>query len=371
MDIRIVETLATTGGLSDSTFRVDSNIENISLDWDEAEGKISVVDYNLNYNILPWQLQTDLVKKVFLTYNGKNCEREQLIETVVLESADSDDINQIPGYNNSNEWSFTPSTFTYPSEILSLTNPSDFTNSPYDWKQGFTVVKQFLTSAGTISPYSSNNGNPAYTAYFRAPQLTSIIPANVEGNTIYTDGWYTSYVCLVRTWSSVNPISNGVSSGDILYFEPTQQFYMNVTGVAGSLTLQTGSNTLQPDIDNWEKDPNFEDWQTLMRNNLGSVMVDDPIYFTEHQHLVTVDLNKAILNELKRNCGDCCGTPEYGLSHIATYIKLIEKRLGAWVQFNNELFHESANILASARPMCSLCLYHNNDCLPTPRPYRT
>src|SRR5690606_11753411 len=96
---------------------------------------------------------------------------------------------------------------------------------------------------------------------------------------------------------------------------------------------------------------------------------DDPIYFIENQHLVTVDLNKAILSELKKNCCGC-STPEYGLTHIETYIKLIEKRLGAWVQFNAELFHEAADIVISARPMCNLCLYHVDECLPTPRPYK-
>ena len=87
-DIRVVETMVTAGGLADATFRIDPDIENISLDWNETEGKLSVVDYNMNYNILPWQLYDDMVKKVFLTYNGKNCDRGQLIETVVMESAD-------------------------------------------------------------------------------------------------------------------------------------------------------------------------------------------------------------------------------------------------------------------------------------------
>ena len=372
MDIRVVETMATSGGLMDPTFRADSAIENISLDWNETDGKLSVVDYNMNYNILPWQIYGDLVKKVFLTYNGKNCEKQQLIETVVLESIDESDTNQIPGYNNSNEWSYTPSTFKYPSEILSLTDITQFANSPYDWSQGYTVVKQFLTTGGNWSPYSNNNGNPAYTAYYRAPQLTSFLPANVEGQKLYTDGWYTSYVCLVRTWSSADPIANGADAGDIFYYEPTKTFFMNLTGSGGSLVIPstTGATIAEPDNINWKKDPDFADWKTLMRNNLGPTMTDDPIYFIESQHLVTVDLNKSILSELKKNCCGCT-TPEYNLSHIEMYIKLIEKRLGGWVQFNSGLFHEAAEIIISARPMCNLCLYHNGECLPTPRPYKS
>lgn len=370
MDIRIVETVATTGGLADPTYRVDPAIENVSLVWDEAASKLSVVDYNLNYNILPWQLYTDCVKKVFLTYNGKNCDSGQLLETVVLESKDEDDLNQIPGFNNSNEWGFNPSTFSYPTEILSLTDISQFVTSPYDWSQGFTVVKQFLTNEANLSPYSTNNGNPAYSAYYRAPTLTSFLPANVEGDKLYTDGWYTSYVCVARKWSAVDPVINGAGVGDIFYYEPEKVFYMNLTGSGGTLVTLPNATIATPDSVNWKRDPDFADWQKVMRDNVGPTMVNDSIYFIECQHLVTVDLNKAILKELKSNCC-ACTTPEYKLSHIEMYIKLIQKRLGAWVQFNAGMYHEASNIVITARPICNLCLYHTKECLPTPRPYKT
>jgi hypothetical protein len=135
------------------------------------------------------------------------------------------------------------------------------------------------------------------------------------------------------------------------------------------LVLEPDATFSTPDTTNWKIDPNFEEWQTLMRNNVGPSMIDDPIYFIESQHLVTVDLNKAILGELKKNCCTCT-TPTYQLSHIETYMKLIQKRLGGWIQFNSGLFHEASAIIISARPMCNLCLYHQNECLNTPKPYK-
>ena len=103
MDIRIVESLVTSGSLADPTFRIDPTLESVSLDYDATDGKLALVDYNMNYNILPWQLYKGMVKKTFLTYNGWSCDGQQLLETVVAQSADSADANQIPGYHNSNE----------------------------------------------------------------------------------------------------------------------------------------------------------------------------------------------------------------------------------------------------------------------------
>jgi hypothetical protein len=361
MDIRVVESVVTSGGLADPSFRIDPAIEHVSLDWNNSEGTLALVDYNLNYQILPHQIYTDLVKKVFLTYNGKSCGSGQLIETVVMESDPEDDINQLAGFNNSNEWYYTPSTFSYASEIRYLTNPADYATLPYDYREGFTVVKQFLTAQSNVSP-----GTPAYTAFYRAPHLTSFVPANVEGNRIYTDGWYTSYVCVVRTWSSVDPITNGVATGDILWYEPNKEFYINLTGVAGALIQDPNDPTLMiPDNINWKPAPNFEEWQTLMRNNLGSTLPNDPIYFVETQHLVTVDLNAAILAELKKQCG-CCDSPKFNMSQLQDYMRLVQKRMGAWVQFNAGLYHDASCILESARPLCYQCLYHDH-CLTRPR----
>lgn len=353
MDIRVVESIMTSGALADPTFRVDSSIENVSLDWNEADGKLSVVDYNMNYNILPWQLYGQLVKKVFLTYNGMDCPRRQLVETVVMESNNAGDINQIPGYNNSNQWEYQPSTFTYPSEILNFTDPQDFIDQPYQQGPGFTVVKTFLTSQANVSP---NLGS--YTAFYHAPTYTNFVLPNVLNKKIYTDGWYTSYVCAVRTWSSVDPVMNGSSAGNIVFYEPNNKFYINLTGQGGSLVTTTGAVIPTPDTVNWRVDPTFAEWQTLMRNNVGVADVNDPIYFIETQHLVTVDLNKAIFTELKKIC-NCCSDPKFDTSHMETYQKLYGKRLGAWIQFNQELFHLASCIVIGARPLCYACLYHN------------
>ena len=361
MDVRIVESMATSGALADPTFRIDGNIENVSLDWDNTDRRLSLVDYNMNYSILPWQLYDDVVKKVFLTYNGLDCTRRNLLETVVMESDDASDLNQIPGYNNSNEWQYSPSTFQYPTELQNFTDVSQFSSMPYNYGAGFTVVKEFLTAGANISP---NLG--AYTAYYRAPQMTNFVPPNVESNKIYTDGWYTSYVCLVRTWLSLDPPTNGASTGDIVYYEQKEKFYINTTGVGGVLIQDpdypNDPTRLIPDPTDWTPDPSFAQWQELMRNNVGPSMVDDPIYFVETQHLVTVELNEAILYELKRIC-NCCDNPKFGASHIDLYQKLYHKRLGAWVQFNQELFHQASCTLINARPLCHQCLYHQGESL--------
>jgi len=352
MDIRIVESLATSGGLIDTQLRVDSTVENVSLNWDETNHLLSVVDYNLDYSVLPWQLETDIVKKVFLTYNGKNPGTGQMVETVLMESSPEGDLNQIPGYRNSNEWAYNPSTFKFPDEFLNMTNPADYANFPYDYSQGFTVVKQFLTAQANLAP-----GTPAYTAFYRAPHLTSFMPANVEGNRIYVDGWYTSYVIAAKTWAAANVTVNGTAKGNILFYPAQNKFYINLTGSAGSLVVDPkNALLLMPDTTNWKENPNFSEWTDFLRQYNDSTLPGDAVYYAETQHLVTIELNKAILNELK-NQASACVKPGYGGSAIMMYMKLMQKRLGAYIQFNAEVYHEASLILEQARGICNLCLY--------------
>jgi len=348
-DIRIVESMATSGGLKDPVFRLDPNIENISLVWNQENENLTVVDYNLDYFSLPFYHSDPkyFVKKVFLTYNGKNKSNGELTETVLMESANGGDLNQIPGYNNSNEWIYNPKSFSYNPELRNLTNPADYANLPFDYSQGFTVVKQFLTSQANLTP-----GTPAYTAFYRAPHLTSFLPTNVDNNRIYVDGWYTSYVIACKSWYSAGPTVNGTFLGDILFFDGDNQFYVNITGSAGTTSLT-------PDLNHWKPNPSFTDWTNLMRANRDVLSVDSSIQYIETQHLVTAELNSAILKELKCQCS-CCDKPDFNTSKLLTYMKLMQKRLGAYVQFNAEIFHEASCIIESSRQICSLCLYSNS-----------
>jgi hypothetical protein len=359
MDIRVVESLATSGGLIDPKFRVSSTVENISLNWDEENNLLSVVDYNLDYSMLPWQLETDIVKKVFLTYNGKNCSSGQMLETVLVESSGESNIEQTsPGFRNSNEWSYNPSTFKYPDTFLDMTSVADYSTYPYDYSQGFTVVKQFLTAQANLT-----FGTPAYTAFYRAPHLTSFLPANIESNKIYVDGWYTSYVIAVKTWAAAG-LSTGASTakGNIIFFPEQDMFYINLTGLVGGTQYDYGGNNkIMPKVSDWKPNPTFTEWMDFIRHYNNSALPGDPVYYAETQHLVTVELNKAIIEELKKQCSCCC-EEGYGSSAIMTYMKLIQKRMGAYIQFNSEVYHEASCILESSRKMCDLCLYGDSPC---------
>jgi len=354
MDIRVVESVATSGCMVDPLYRIDGDIENISLAWDEPNQNLSIVDYNIDYMSLPFQIGTDMVKKTFLTYNGRTC-AGQMLETVLIQSKNDADANHIPGYNNSNEWPYNPSTYKFPTEILSLTNTADYSMMPYDYSQGFTVVKQFLTAQANLAP-----GTPAYTAFYNAPHLTTFLPANVDCGRIYVDGWYTSYVIAVKTWAVLDPLNNGITAGDIFFYPLNNTFYINTTGQAGSLTLDPTTNIMIPDIINYRPDPTFSEWQALMMVYAAQVaMPNNVIYFAETQHLVTIELNKAILTELLKQAS-CCEQPDFDSSKIITYMKLLQKRMGAYMQFNKGIYHEASCILESCRKLCDICLYHQS-----------
>jgi hypothetical protein len=357
MDIRVVESMATAGSLSDLAFRVDPNVENVSLVYDEVNDSLVLTDANLNHNTLPSQLGTDIVKKTFLTYNGVSTETKQLIQTVVMESAHGESATQEPGFNNSYEWVYNPASFKYPGGVLpTMSDPSDTSTWPYDQSQGITVVKQFL---GGQSGLVENN----YKAFYRAPVQHSFQLANADiTGKIYKDGWYTSYVIDCKTWDAIDPLTNGIAAGDILYRIEDGLFYINTTGVVLPEDLVDLTHLPINDTTNWKANPNWLEWMSFLKLNMGAALPGDPVYFIETQHLVTADLSKAILAELKSICG-CCTDPKFGMSHIEDWMKLTQKRAGAYLEFNKELFTEAQCIIESTRKLCFMCLYHKNECL--------
>lgn len=359
MDIRVVETIPTAGSLADTAFAVDPDVENISLDYDFTDKDLSIIDTNTNFNALAFQLGTDIVKKTFLTYNGISSETRQLIQTVVMESDSKKDPQNLqnPGYCNSNEWIYKPSQFRIPGPYPTTSNPLDTSTWPYDQSEGITVVKQFL---GGQSGLVEN----MYTAYYRAPAQHSFQLANAEGVRIYTDGWYTSYVIACKTWSLLQPESNGATKGQIVYYAPQEEFYMNLTGTGGTLVTDPNNPLLLiPDTINWQATPSFLNWMDFLRNNLGTAMASNPVFFTENQHLVTPDLNMSIQSELLKLSNECYKS-QFGMSDIDIWMKLTQKRIGAYIRFNDELFKSAQEIIETTRTTCYLCLYHN-EFLPT------
>jgi len=356
MDIRTVETLVTNGALATQGVALDPSVEVISLVYDNADASLTLVDENINYNYAQFANESDTwYKKVFLTYNGGGCSTNQVLETVVMESNPAFDPFQRPGYANSNEWEFHPREWSLPVGLREMTDPNDYTTYPYDVREGFTVVKQFLTGQGNISP-----GDPAYTAFYRAPHLISFLPANVEGNRVYTDGWYTSYLAVVPSYENYQ---DTIAQGQIFYSTTQSEFYINLTGETLIVDINNPDAHLPwNDTTNWQAAPNFVQWKDFMRDHIGAGLPNEKIYFVESQHLVTADLVIAIRKELFNACG-CCDDKDFGASKIATYMRLTQKRMGAFVKFNDELYHEAQCIIESARKLCHLCLFsHHKNC---------
>ena len=382
MDIRIVETMPTSGTLADSRFRLDPNKESISLQYSYGDESLDLMDYNLNYAALPYQMGSGLVKKTFLTYNGISYQTKEILETVLMESANTADPDQAPGFNNSNEWLYYPSQFNVPAATAGLGSVDTLT-WPYPYTEGVTLIKQFLNSEGNLNP-------ALYTAYYRQPTMTNFEMANVEGGTVYTDGWYTSYVIAVKTYTLVDPSTNGIVIDQIIYNETDEQFYINTTGDVLPYNVD-GSHLPENDTTNWTAGPTFEQWMNLLRQNIGGntiintgnggnvtlgnigvnniapagterfgnrrVAPSDPVFYIECQHLVTPVLNRAILTELKRTCG-CCHKDEFGLTHLEDWVRLTQKRLGAFVNFNESNFRDAQCIIQSSRAKCTQCIYH-------------
>jgi hypothetical protein len=425
MDVRIVETLPMSGALSDPFYKLDGTKEGISLDWSYVNNSFDLIDRNIDYSKLPVQLATfdvngnlvtdGLVKKAFLTYNSISCQTKEIIETVVMESANEASPIQAPGYCNSNEWVYQPENFRLSAELQNgLSN--DLLTWPYPWTEGVTLVKTFLNS-------QSNTVQPLYTAYYRRPTMTTFELANVEGAKVHTDGWYSSYIVAVKTYLTASPDPNiplSCSAGMILYYN--NAFYVNLTGTCielGSLFITDPldpMNTVDaalPEYDtiNWSGVPTFQQWMDFLKSNyydtfsaggmnqnnffngtlsqninngysatlnqstssassnvglIGDespssiVTAMDRCYYSECNHLATPELNAAILLELKQLCG-CCADNKFGMSHVETWIKLQSKRNAAYIYFEEDNFKEAQAIIISSRPHCTVNL-SNKSC---------
>ena len=416
MNIKTVETLPMSGILSDPFYKLDGTQESVSLDWSYVNNSFDLIDRNIDYSKLPIG-SSDFVKKAFLTYNGISCQTKEIIETVLMESANTADPDFLPGFNNSNEWTYQPANFRLPAELQSgLSN--DLIEWPYPFSEGATLIKTFLNS-------QSNTVQPLYTAYYRRPLMTTFELGNVEGSKVYTDGWYSSYVIAVKKHSVVNPNPNLTLSCQkgLIVFCTDNNFYINITGTCiepgnffipdpnGGL-LPVDSSLPQYDTINWKVSPSFQEWMDFLKmnyvntfagaggqnvnnaftgalspnlNNGYSAILNqskpsanavglvgnpspanivtalDPVFYIECNHLATPELQANILLELKKLCG-CCKEDKFNMSHIENWVKLKGKLESSFIYFNEESFKASQEIIVSSRTHCCVCLSDSDNC---------
>lgn len=409
MKINTVETLPSSGALTDPFYKFDGSKESITLDWSYVNNSFAVVDRNIDYSKLPFQMGNGLVKKVFLTYNSISCQTKEVIETVVMESSNTADPTGEfnPNYNNSNEWTYQPANFRVPADLYGAPS-NDLLSWPYPFTEGITLIKQFLNSQGNLNP-------PLYTAYYRRPTMTFYEIANVEGSKVFTDGWYTSYVIAAKTYDLMQPNPNTPNSspaGIIIFNNTDDKFYINLTGTCLAIDLINFTHLPQFDTTNWQADPSFSQWMTFLKNNYSNSFnaggqnqnnpyngtlapnllnggyntqiynstntfnntgvngVDSPantvtplnqVFYSECNHLATPELNAVILKELKRLCG-CCHEDKFNMSHIETWIKLRGKQEAAFTFFNEENFKSAQEVIISSRAKCHSLLYDSDNC---------
>jgi hypothetical protein len=407
MDIRTVETLPMSGVLSDPFYKLDGTKESVSLDWSYVNNSFDLIDRNIDYSRLPLAPDT-FAKKVFLTYNGISCQTKELLETVVMESSSAASLTFLPGYRNSNEWAYQPANFRVPAEVENGSSV-DLLSWPYPYNEGVTLIKTFLNN-------ESNVVLPLYTAYYRRPTMSVFELANVEGSKVFTDGWYTSYVIIVKTAeaNSADPTQPLSCAEGLIVFDTDEQFYVNITGTClpPGVTFTPGPGPIYdlalPRLDpiNWSPVISFAQWQTFLKSNYvnsfggagganynneftgtlapnilsgysatlnqstnsgnsvglvgnpspaNTVTGLDPVFYVESNHLATPMLNLAILCELKKLCG-CCKEDKFGMSHIEMWVKLRGKREAAFIYFNEESFKAAQEMIISSRSNCHISL---------------
>jgi hypothetical protein len=339
MDIRSTQSLSTNGLYINRQYFNNPALEGVSLYWDAESETLQLTDINLKYNVA---LYSNFYKKAILTYNGYDKTSNLLLETKVYESNNTAPVDNADDSAKANFWNYKPKEFSYETEYLPTINPLEYSKQPYDYTNGFVVVKQFLTNESNYSMQAE------YKALYRSPTLPVFAPANVSGTTVYTDGWYTSYIILTPSIAYArNKYNNNIPKGTIVYDPTSQSFYINISGT--DTNLEIGDDTV-----NWSESITLEQWKDFLRNNIDNQLTNSIVLFTETQHLVMPELFRAIENVVLEGATAC--TKNYGLDIIDTWVRLSQKVSAAQIFFNNENFMPMQKVLESARALCSKCL---------------
>jgi len=340
MDIRSTQSLSTNGLYLNRQYFNDPALEGVSLYWDAESETLQLTDINIKYNV---NLYQNFYKKAILTYNGFDKTSNLLLETKVYESNNSAPATTTDDSAKANFWNYKPKEFTYETEYLTSINPLEYATQPYDYTNGFVVLKQFLTNESNYTMQAE------YKALYRSPTLPVFTPTNVSGTTVYTDGWYTSYLVLTPSIAYTRSLynNNDIPTGTIVYDPTSEAFYINISGTDTGAEIST-------DTENWSESISLEQWKDFLRNNIDNQITNSLVTFTETQHLVMPELFRAIENVVLEGAVNC--TKNYGLDIIDAWVRLSQKVSAAQIFFNNENFMAMQKVLESARALCNKCL---------------
>lgn len=313
--IQVVESKNTSGVLVGANYNVNTANPTIAMRHEKDDnGRDSLIlnDDNINYTPLPVSIGTTAEKVLLLTYNGRDNNTNNLVETQVL-------LEQGNG-----PWIYRPSQFGPQLTAFDGNTYSPFdTPIHYDEFRGLTLTKEFLTSEANISDF--------YSIRISAPTLTYYPPVNVYENRVMLDGWYTSYIVVVRKYVQ----GDTYTVGQIVEYNGSLYRSLN------------GTDSLPTTTTDWSSDIPLENWISFLRENQEDTNSSKGFY-GETQHLVTVDLNDNIIQELM-DVAQEVSDAQFNITNTAAWVMLTQRRVGAYIHFTNSSFREVVVLIESAR----------------------
>ena len=313
--INTVESKNTSGVLVGTNYNLNPAFPTISMRYvkdDDGRDSLILSDSNVNYTPLPVSVGTNATKVLLLTYNGIDETTNALVETKVTE-----EVGDAP-------WVYYPDSFggrqiTSEENTYSIFDP----RLSYSDQTGLTLRKEFLTSEANISDL--------YQIKIATPVLTTFPPSNIYENSVRLDGWYSSYLIVVRNYVAGDVFVKGqiVAHNDSLFLS------------------RTGVDITPIESDDWSASITLKDWIDFLRGNIESTNSSKGFY-GETQHLVTVNLVNDIIREVVKVSTEV-DSPQYNLTNVRDWIFLSQRRIGAYINFMNNRFREVVVMLDSVR----------------------
>jgi hypothetical protein len=331
MDIGLVELKDTHGALAYDVFKIDieESAAKVWLSDNPTIGDNSILNMiynNIDYRAIPGADPAKLTYKFVLTYNGTMFRNDKTYAQLIKNETGKLDPGAPPLFT------YSPEGLKYPQDI----NPQDV-----------ILNVHFLTGEANILqfkgvPVGGNNGPFEYVAKYSYPFSVSKLPNTRDGKT-YMDGWYSGTFAVYKDKLNYS----AVVEGDIFGFKG-KVYTATVSGILtdlGTHVVVVDSEGVYTEL----VETTFEEFMVDINSN-NSIVTNAPHHSVTTQVLVTSELNEAMINQLlntatSTECDDKCA--------IANWQKLQQKRIGAYIQFDNSNFRKAQVIIESSRTVCA------------------
>ena len=317
----------TNGDLEKDLFKLHPDKEALSV-WFGEQKDVRVLNFstnNIRFDSIP-NIEPSTYK-TYLAYNGTLGYSKKVFSTVVEQDSGIFNRGAVP-------------ILTYnPNNIVNITDPELLEEKVIDIKMYNGQVDVITYSEGILVKGQKQYRAKAVRSF---PTKIESLP-NVSNDKVFLDGWYSYTHIIFRDVKNGDTIfkDSFYAIGGFIFKASHEGIYEKDLSTGDNLVVNISGSYIQ------EYNDDYEEVLFSLNEATGSSPKANNI-FLHSQVLITDEIRDAILKEIL--CSAMC---EDDGCEYADWQRLMLKRLGASVMFDNELYENAQIILESARAACA------------------